>query len=70
MSNPSKDLRKQLRNELKSMADELVTLEIVEKAFKVLTARIDARLDAIDQRQKDLQGYMVRQSSPAVKSDV
>jgi hypothetical protein len=52
------------------MADELVTLEIVEKAFKVLTARIDARLDAIDQRQKDLQGYMVRQSSPAVKSDV
>lgn len=57
----SKDLRKQLRNVIQEILPELLTSELM----KVLEQKITARLDLIDQRQKDITGYMVRQSAPA-----
>lgn len=72
MSNP-KELRKQLRNVVQDLLPELVASELGESIRKELSRQIQARLDImvkeiqgtlqqIDQRSKDVQGYLVRQT--------
>lgn len=58
-----KDLRKQLRNVVQEMKDELITQEIIQSIERRLMDYLRMRLDAIDERQKDIQGYMVRQNA-------
>jgi len=59
MSNPQKDLRKQLRNLVKEELPEVLTVELVEAAL----AKINKRLDLIDERQKVIQSYLIRNTS-------
>lgn len=66
MSNKAKELRSQMRNVVK----ELLTEELVRAVEEKLRKEINGRLNVIDQRQKDIAGYMVRQSAlPAIKKD-
>lgn len=72
MSN-SKELRKSLRNVVQDMLPSLMQSELGEAIRKDLSKQINMRLDLvvkeiqgtlqqIDQRSKDTQGYIVRQS--------
>lgn len=61
MSN-AKIIRGQLRQIAKDMLPEVLTIELMEAIRKELRNELIARLEAIDERQKQLQGYMVRQS--------
>lgn len=78
MSNP-KELRKQLRNVIQDMKDELLTQELSTAIEKKLYATINMRLtalenhvkstlDQIDNRSKDLQSYVLRQSLPVAEN--
>lgn len=74
--NQVKDLRKQLRNVVKEILPELLQSEAVEAIYRLLREELGKRLDAIDERQKEIAGYMVRQSAglppvppPAPKQD-
>lgn len=69
MSTNAKELRGQLRQVVKEMAQELITKELVDTIEKKLRTEMNARLNLIDERQKQIQGYMVRQSAPHVKKD-
>lgn len=70
MSN-SKDIRKQIRNVLQAEMEVILKQETAEAISKELKAHIDTRLnaiakhlkdtlDAIEERTKDVQAYMLR----------
>jgi len=72
MGNP-KELRKQLRNVVQDLLPDLIKSEFGESVRKELHAQSHARLDELmknvqamlkqmDDRSKDIQGYLVRQS--------
>jgi hypothetical protein len=66
MSNNAKDIRKQVRNVVQEILPELLASALIAEIDKKLTALVLKRLDQIDQRQKDIQGYMVRQSASSM----
>jgi predicted transcriptional regulator len=66
-----KDLRNQLRNVVKEILPELLSAELksemhqkfqveVQKRLDNVTKNVKDTLDTIDQRSKDIQGYLVR----------
>ena len=59
MSNPQKDLRKQLKNLVKEALPEVLSTELVQAAL----ASLNERLDMIDERQKQIQSYLIRNTS-------
>jgi hypothetical protein len=72
MSNP-KELRKQLRNVVQEQLPDLLKSElgnalhkdlshIIQTRLNVVIKNIQETLEQIDQRSKDIQGYIVRQS--------
>jgi hypothetical protein len=72
MSNP-KELRKQLRNVCQDLLPDLLKSElgqalhkdlsqVIQTRLNVVIANIQETLQQIDQRSKDIQGYIVRQS--------
>ena len=79
----AKDLRKQLKNVVQAMLPDLINSELGESIRKDLSRQIQARLDVmmeevrntlkqIDERSKDIQGYLVRQTSnpmPLINGD-
>lgn len=66
-----KDLRKQVRNVVKEVLPEILGNELVKEIEYKLRQEINARLNLIDDRQKDIQSYVVRQSiSPSIKTDL
>lgn len=66
MSKDAKMLRGQLRQIAKEILPEVLTRELVEAIRNELRQEILIKLNAIDERNKDIQAYMVRQSSPVV----
>lgn len=58
----TKDMRKQLRNVVKELLPEILTAEFRAEILMKLYKELKARLDEIDQRQKDIQSYVVRNS--------
>lgn len=81
MSNPAKDIRKQLRNVVLALLPEVLTRELEEALYKKLLSDMNARMDLIannaketlekiDQRSRDVQSYVVRQNSqPFIKTE-
>lgn len=74
MGSDAKVLRGQLRQIAKELLPELLSSELGEKLNKDLSKQIQARLEVlvkdithtlqeIDQRSKDVQGYILRQSA-------
>lgn len=59
MSNNPKDLRKQLRNVVQEILPEVLTSELIA----ALKKEINAYLDKIDERQKNISSYIVRNST-------
>lgn len=59
-----KQIRGQVRQIVKEILPEVLTLEIAVTIQKALMQELGRRLDAIDQRQKDIQAFTVRQASP------
>lgn len=70
----AKLLRKQLRNVVQELLPQLVTDELkaamhqqlaieIQKRLDNVTKNVKETLDMIDQRSKDIQGYLVRQTS-------
>ncbi len=62
----SKDI-KVLRGQLRALVKEILTEEIVRAVEERLTKRMDARLDKIDQKQKDILGFTVRTTQLGAK---
>lgn len=73
MSNNQKDLRKQLRNIIQDMKDELINQELVSVMEKRLDGAMRVRLEAldkmvrdrlneIDSRSRDIQNFIMRQN--------
>lgn len=54
---------KELRGQLRQIVKELLVDELVRAVEERLIKVMLARLDKIDERQKDLLGYVVRHSS-------
>jgi hypothetical protein len=67
MSNQAKDLRKQLRNVVQEVLPELLQSELVKAVEQKLRKEMNDRLNLIDKRQKDIQGYVVRQSNSPIQ---
>lgn len=74
MSNPSKDIRKQIRNVMQEVAPEILSQELMKALEARILKHVDSRLDlisdhikatlnAIDSRTKDVQSMVVRQSA-------
>jgi len=59
MSNPQKDLRKQLRNLVQEELPAILSKELVDAVL----SKINSRLDVIDERQKVIQSYLIRNTS-------
>jgi hypothetical protein len=74
MSN-AKDIRKQVRNVIQELIPELLTKEVVDAITKQMHERVTklendtkAQMKEMNERHKDVMGYLVRQaSSPAQK---
>jgi len=61
---------KQLRGQLRQLVQELLETELVKAVEERLMKHVNARLDIIDKRQKDISGFMVRQASlPQAKKE-
>lgn len=81
MSGSIKELRKQLRNVVQGLLPEILTKELEEAVYKKLLSDMNARMDLIannaketleriDERSRDVQSYVIRQSSPTlIKSE-
>ena len=65
MSTNAKDLRKQLRNICLEILPELLASEAIKTVEAKLRSEMNERLNLIDERQKQIQGYVVRQSAVA-----
>ena len=57
-----KELRKQLRIILRDVLPEVLTSELVVAVEKKLRVEMNDRLNKIDERQKDVQSFLVRNS--------
>lgn len=66
MSNPAKDIRKQIKNVIQAELEGILSNELYQTLEKRLMDHLSARLNAIDERQKQLQSYMIRHTAPAV----
>jgi len=75
-----KEIRSALRFVIKEGMPEVLTQELVATAYKAVTARLEQRLDGIsahltqaiktiDDRSKDVQSYMIRNSIPHAAVD-
>ena len=62
-----KAIRGQLRQIAQELLPTLLTQEIVKSAFEQLRKHIDKQLAVMDQRQKDILAYSIRQS--AIKTE-
>lgn len=58
-----KEIRKQIKNVSQAMLKEATIEEMVLEVERRVLPVVKARLDAIDSRMKDIQGYFVRQSA-------
>lgn len=68
MSSELKQLRGQVRQVAKEMLPEILESELYARIEKKLMEVIIKRLDAIDERQKEITSYMIRsQNQPIVK---
>ena len=65
MSN-AKVIRGQLRQIAKEILPEILTNELVEFIRNELRQELLIKLNAIDERSKDIQAYMIRQSAPVI----
>lgn len=65
-----KQLRGQIRIIVKEILPEILTTEVVAAIERVISTKVDARLNNIDDRQKDLQSFMVRQRAQAIAQSV
>jgi len=74
MANQAKVLRSQLRQIVKEILPDLLSAELKSEIHKTLAVEVQKRLDnvtknvketldTIDQRSKDIQGYLVRQTT-------
>lgn len=63
MSKEVKQIRGQVRQVALALIPEILTEEFYLTVEKRVLAEVTRRLDIIDQRQKEIQGYMVRQSA-------
>lgn len=70
MSKDAKMLRGQLRQIAKELLPELLTKELVDSIRNELRAELLIKLNAIDERSKDIQAYMIRQSAPVVPNSL
>lgn len=68
MSNPAKDIRKQVRNVTQEILSDVLNNELVTAMEVRIMTYVKKRLDAIDERQKDIQAYMIRNSAPQMPS--
>lgn len=59
-----KQLRGQLRQVVKEMLPEILNMALAQHIHKDLATQLEKKLIAIDERQRDLQAYMVRASLP------
>jgi hypothetical protein len=62
-----KEIRKQLKNVTQAMLKEAAVEEIVKEVERRALPIIKERLDIIDSRMKDIQGYFLRHSVQAAK---
>lgn len=73
--NNAKLLRKQLRNVVQEILGEVLTSELVTEVEKRLVERQDARMTGlahairevvakVDERSKEVQGYLIRAATP------
>lgn len=60
MSDQQKALRKQLRNVVKDMLPELMSTEVLQ----ALDKKYEARLSAMESKQRDLIMYLMRATMP------
>lgn len=63
MSNPIKVLRGQVRQVVNEVLPVILASELMKAMENRLLQYVKDRLDLIDQRSKDMQSYMVRQSA-------
>ena len=72
MSNPLKDLRKQLKNIVQDLLPSMLTEELHKAQYAKLSSELQARMDSVERhvketmhemnnRNKDVQSYLVRQ---------
>lgn len=66
MSKDAKMLRGQLRQIAKELLPELLSKEFMDIIRNELRQEILIKLSAIDERSKDIQAYMIRQSAPVI----
>lgn len=75
MSNPQKDLRKQLKNIVQDILPGILASELQQNNAKELRESMNLRMEEImknvieylktmEERQKDFQNYMIRQITP------
>lgn len=69
MSNPAKVLRQQVRQVVLDLLPELVKKELVLDMETRLRKEMNDRLEVIDQKQRDLQAYFIRNSLPNNSSE-
>lgn len=70
MSNVAKDIRKQVRNVTQEILSDVLSSELVTAMEVRIMQYVKKRLDAIDERSKDIQAYMVRQSAPMAPAPI
>lgn len=69
-----KNIRKQVRNVAEALMSEALATELrevirkemmlhIDKRLDAISAHLKSTLDAIDQRQRDVQAYTIRQSA-------
>ena len=60
MSNEAKVIRGQIRQVVKEILPEVLVEQVVREIEIRIMTYIKKRLDEIDERQKDIQSYMIR----------
>ena len=81
MSNPAKDIRKQLKPVVKDLLPEALSEAFVQAVFERVIAVLNPRLnkmerdvktalDTMDSRQKDALSYLIRQATEAAQPKV
>lgn len=65
-SSELKQIRGQIRQVVKEILPELLNEALIEQLQKALSNQLQERLNQIDQRQQELQSYMVRHYSVPV----
>lgn len=54
---------KKIRGQVRQIVKEILPDVLTEQIIAEIKKHIDARLDAIDQRQKDMTSYIIRNSA-------